>query len=174
LPYYGLAPHGKLNRRSLQGKTLSLSTERSITIKDIIIHDGSQVRDVIFLKLKYYLPGNRENGTYQSGWLLAGGGSMSNFYKPGENLFADIVFKRNLNLNQKNEGLIYFNLKELSSNQPRTSMSAGNQPRTSMPNSTYNSTYKTPPDSSTVHSNSQSDDVQEDDDDSWMHGGKKW
>ena len=112
--YYGLAPHGKLNNGFLKGKTLSLSREKSIKIKDIIIHDGNnRIIDVIFLTLRYYPAGYKESASYKSGWLLDGGDSMRAVYKPGENLYIDIIFKQDLNLNVPNEGLIFFNLGEL-------------------------------------------------------------
>ena len=116
--YYGLAPRGKLNSDFFQSKKLSLSRDKSIKIKDIIIHDGNQIRDIIFLTLKYYPVGHKEGKNYKSGWLLDDGGSMSSIYKAGENLYLDIFFrKQNLNLNAKNKGLIYFNLKKSNDNQ---------------------------------------------------------
>jgi hypothetical protein len=112
--FYGLAPHGKLNNSFLKGKTLSLSKEKSIKIKDIIIHGPNGIQDVIYLTLTYYPAGYRESqGGYKSGWLLDGGESMKTLYKKGENPYVDIVFRRTLNLNAPNKGLIFFNLKEL-------------------------------------------------------------
>lgn len=113
--WYGLAPHGKLSSRFLKGKKLSLSRNRSVKVKNVIIHDGKQVIEVIFLTLEYYPAGYKE-GTYKSGWLLASGGSMLTLYKPGENIYADIWAKRDLKLNAPNEGLVFFNLGELKRN----------------------------------------------------------
>jgi len=113
-PYYSLAPHGKLNSSFFKGKTLSLSREKSIKVKDIIIHDGNnRIIDVIFLTLRYYPAGYREGAIYKSGWLIDGGGPVKALYNPGENLYLDIITNQDLDLNAPNEGLIFFNLGEL-------------------------------------------------------------
>lgn len=93
--YYGLAPYGKLNKSFFRGKKLSLSREKNLTVKDIIIHDGTEIVDIIFLTLRYYPAGYKEGNTYKSGWLIDGSGSMSNLYKNnGDNLYTKVRFKR--------------------------------------------------------------------------------
>ncbi len=93
--YYGLAPNGKLNKNFFRGKKLYLSRKKSLTIKDIIIHDGTNIVDIIFLTLRYYPAGYKEGNTYKSGWLIEGTGSMSNLYKKnGDNLYTKVHFKR--------------------------------------------------------------------------------
>ena len=126
--FYGLAPHGKLNSSFLKGKTLSLSREKSIKIKDIIIHGPPNgIQYVIYLTLTYYPAGYRESqGGYKSGWLLDGGESMKTLYKKGENLHIDIMFQRDLYLDAPNEGLTFFNLKELDSSSRRSPSTASN------------------------------------------------
>lgn len=127
--YYGLAPHGKLNSHFFKSKKLSLSRNKSLKIKDVIIHDGSKVSDIISLTLRYYPAGYREGASYKSGWLLDDGESMATVYQPGENLYFDLMFRRNLlNLNAPNEGLIFFNLAQLDRKKPDSGASSLHTP----------------------------------------------
>jgi hypothetical protein len=100
--YYGLAPNGKLSKNFFRNKKLSLSREKNLTIKDIIIHNGTKIVDIIFLTLRYYPADYQEGDIYKSGWLIEGGGSMSSLYKNnGDNLYTKVHFKR-IKLNRFN------------------------------------------------------------------------
>ncbi len=100
----GLGPYGKLNHNFLKGKTLSSSRKKTIKKKNVIIHNYKGIQDIIYLTLTYD-PTRYKEGDYKSGWLLDGGESMRTLYKKGENLYIDILFKRDFNLNAPNKGL---------------------------------------------------------------------
>jgi len=116
--YYGLAKHGKLNKQFLKRHSITLSKNSEMLIKDIIIYNNGVINDIIYLKLKYYPIGRKENKTYKGGWLLVDSASMSHLYT--DNLYIDFLLNRldpaSLNLDQPNKFIFTANIRELTKN----------------------------------------------------------
>jgi len=114
--YLGLAQYGKLNRKFFKKNKLFPSSNSIISYQNIIIHSEGVIKDIIYLKFKYFPIGTKENNKFKGGWLLIQGGSMKEIYKKE---FEDNIFIQHLlgnflpkhsELNKPNENIIYINL----------------------------------------------------------------
>ncbi|MDM8568857.1 hypothetical protein QUF50_04985 [Thiotrichales bacterium HSG1] len=85
--YYGLAPYGKLNRQFFKKNKVSTSQNKSLQMKNIIIHRHGKIEGMIFIKLKHQSVGYRDNSKFKSGWLLESAGPMSDLYIQNDNLY---------------------------------------------------------------------------------------
>lgn len=77
LNYLSLAPNGKLNYSTIDSLQLKLSSQTSITYKNLIIYNGKELKDFIYIKLKDFPCDNNE----KCGWLIEEIGLMEEFYK---------------------------------------------------------------------------------------------
>ena len=126
--YYGLAPHGKLSTKFVKAsRGIQLSRNKVIKLKNIIIYDDNKIDDMIFLVLRNYPVGHRGdelNTPYQSGWRFESGGSMSELYKQGQDVYVDFLLKRDptlLKLSEPNKKIGVARLDRLPSPSQRTS-----------------------------------------------------
>jgi len=113
--YLGLAKFGKLNLDFLKRNKLSLSKNSELIIKDIIIYNDGIIKDIIYISLKYYPIGRKENNKYKGGWLINDSGSMSDYYYKN-NLYIDFLLKRlnpkSLDLSKPNDFFYTLNLND--------------------------------------------------------------
>jgi len=117
--YLGLVNNGILNTKFLKENKLGLSKNAEILIKDIIIYNGNNIIDLIYITLKYYPIGRKENNKYKGGWLLKDAGSMSDLYE--NNLYINFLLKKitpnTLKLNQPNEFIYTPNIRDITSHE---------------------------------------------------------
>ena len=85
--YLGLSKYGKINNKFIKNNKLILSKKLEILSKNIIIYVDQKIKEVIYLKFKYYQIGYEENGIKKSGWLLTEAGPMSNIYKNSDDIY---------------------------------------------------------------------------------------
>jgi len=124
--YLGLAKHGKLNKNFLKRYSITLSKNSEILIKDIIIYNNGIIHDIIYIKLKYYPIGRKENNTYKGGWLLIDAASMSHLYK--DNLYIDYILNRldpvTLDLDKPNKFIYTSNIRKLTKSNTNKNLNA--------------------------------------------------
>jgi hypothetical protein len=111
--YYGLAPFGKLNKDFIRSHKLTPSSNKTMQMQNIIIHNGRKAESMIYLTLKYFPAGHREGSTFKSGWLIDDGHSMSMLYPLGKDLYIDHLRGRmssRINLNAPNRDTVYVNV----------------------------------------------------------------
>ncbi len=108
----GLTPFGELNKK-FRGYKLDSSRNKSLQLKNIIIHKNNRIETMIFLTLKYYQVGHTEGSKFKSGWLIDDGGEMSTLYPLGKDIYVDFLLSRrnpNLALNKPNRDTAFVNV----------------------------------------------------------------
>lgn len=94
--------------------TLITSNNKSLTLTNIFVHDGKEIKDFIYLILRYYPLQDREKNN-KSGWLIDDFGSMLDFETHKENDYIKYL-TQTLNLERKDlfndDKYQFFNLRK--------------------------------------------------------------
>jgi len=88
--YSGLAKYGKLNPSFFKSNSIISNEKTDLRIYDIVVYSGKEIKDLIFIKLKYIKDSKRN----VRGWLLSDFGSMQEIIFSNQSGFAKYAMQK--------------------------------------------------------------------------------